>query len=643
MNLRFKPDPCKPRRKINLLLAWPLMVAAIAFFAGLIMYIISPDSPGNSFGSWRGFVIVMLLSGAIWGTVSVGTVAIFRGFSSRQNFKRFIFHCACFVPLIALLYAEEDWKGKHDWKKFKQQWEAKGENFDRDSFIPKPVPDDENFAMSPIWIAEIKWKDQTESGRAEAWYGNKIYSEEVSNFFRLVPISESALAETNPPRMDTYFPQTPDTMGDWATARMTDLRPWQSFYRKIEQTNTSADITIALRPQTPAQDVLLALSKYDPLIERLRQDSRLPYSRFPIEYNREDPDIILLPHLDAIKEYAKVLELRTIAELQNSQTNKALADVNLMLRLADAIRTEPFLYSHSIRIIVFEIALQPIYEGLADHEWSDSQLAELDSKLANFNFLAEFRLSLRAEMIVDQDGFIEFLHRHPGHIFDAGPLRSGDDDSMSTPTLMARAMGNLIPAGWYYQNKLNVDRVVEEFYLPVIDTNREILSPTSIGDAETVVEAETEIAHVGPYNVFERSVSGSLGEALWVAYGQNAANLARVAIALERYRLAHGEYPDSLTPLEPLITRLPHDVINGQPLHYRRTADGQFLLYSVGWNEKDDGGKVVLFTPDSTGSPPHVRLRDGDWVWRYPESSGTGPLMGAQKARQISTPNASLR
>ena len=70
-------------------------------------------------------------------------------------------------------------------------------------------------------------------------------------------------------------------------------------------------------------------------------------------------------------------------------------------------------------------------------------------------------------------------------------------------------------------------------------------------------------------------------------------DLARVAIALERYRLAHGEYPESLDALAPqFIAKLPHDIINGQPLHYRRTADGQFVLYSVGWNETDDGGEV---------------------------------------------------
>ena len=65
---------------------------------------------------------------------------------------------------------------------------------------------------------------------------------------------------------------------------------------------------------------------------------------------------------------------------------------------------------------------------------------------------------------------------------------------------------------------------------------------------------------------------------------QTQVDLARVACALERYRLAHGEYPESLDALVPqFIDHLPHDIINGQPLHYRRTDDGNsFSIPSAG-------------------------------------------------------------
>jgi hypothetical protein len=92
---------------------------------------------------------------------------------------------------------------------------------------------------------------------------------------------------------------------------------------------------------------------------------------------------------------------------------------------------------------------------------------------------------------------------------------------------------------------------------------------------------------------------------------QTAANQAAIACALERYRLANGNFPDTLDALAPkFIAQLPKDVINNQPMKYRRTSDGQFVLYSVGWNEKDDGG-----TPGKT----LFDEKNGDWVWEYPE------------------------
>jgi hypothetical protein len=44
------------------------------------------------------------------------------------------------------------------------------------------------------------------------------------------------------------------------------------------------EFPVAPQPQSAAADVLLALSQYDPVLEELRTASRLPYSRFPLNY-----------------------------------------------------------------------------------------------------------------------------------------------------------------------------------------------------------------------------------------------------------------------------------------------------------------------------------------------------------------------
>jgi hypothetical protein len=90
---------------------------------------------------------------------------------------------------------------------------------------------------------------------------------------------------------------------------------------------------------------------------------------------------------------------------------------------------------------------------------------------------------------------------------------------------------------------------------------------------------------------------------------------AVVGCAAERFRIANGQYPEKLEALVPrFINKIPTDVINGKPLGYRRSADGQFVLYSVGWNQKDDGGQVVL----NKGTTPRQNADQGDWVWSYP-------------------------
>ena len=66
---------------------------------------------------------------------------------------------------------------------------------------------------------------------------------------------------------------------------------------------------------------------------------------------------------------------------------------------------------------------------------------------------------------------------------------------------------------------------------------------------------------------------------------------------------------DALVPQ--FIEKLPHDIIGGQPLHYRRTDNGKFLLYSIGWNETDDGGQASPM--DQYGTIDYNR---GDWVWK---------------------------
>jgi hypothetical protein len=490
--------------------------------------------------------------------------------------------------LVSFFYAEEDWRGWHAWQKFKREWEAKGEKFDFASVIPPSVPDDQNFALTPIVFTS---------------YGSMLTRDG-----KVIPRKDRDTNFVDRLKMSVaYNDDWPVTNGNWQIAKMSDLKVWQNYYRALAaKTN---EFPVSSQPQTPAQDVLLALSKYDSTIEELRQASQLPYSRFPLEYDKSNPAEILLPHLPDLKRCSQVLQLRAIAELQNGQSEKALDDVKLSLRLADSIHTEPILISQLVRVAFLHITLQPIYESLAEHKWSDTQLAELDSELSKLDFLADYELSMRGERALDI-GTIEYLRhlRTSQRISDIFYSIRHNDYGITTGELVIFYFG---PGGWHDQIELQICQLMQH-YFSVANVDLQILSPTSVGDADARVNVENE--HSTPFNFMERMLLPGLGAAAKnFAYAQSSTDLARVAIALERYHLARGEFPESLDALAPqFIPKIPHDIINGQPLHYRREANGQFVLYSVGWNETDDGGQIAL-TKDGS-----VDREKSNWVWQYP-------------------------
>ena len=158
------------------------------------------------------------------------------------------------------------------------------------------------------------------------------------------------------------------------------------------------------------------------------------------------------------------------------------------------------------------------------------------------------------------------------------------------------------PRGWMFQN-MCVGAPSELGRLGAFDVTNNRVLPDNLENAYGQMGAA--LRRKTPYNVLAKMAFPNFLKATQtMARNQTLANEAFIACGLERYRLAHGQYPETLEALVPqFAVKLPHDIVGGQPLKYHGTADGQFVLYSVGWNEKDDGGV------------PGKTIAEGDWVW----------------------------
>jgi len=490
-----------------------------------------------------------------------------------RTLRRALIGLAVIATLAAVLITEEDWRGKRNWENYQREWQAKGEKFDWQAFVPPAVPDDQNFFTAPIFTNMLNGKIVMSP------YGNDAGPD--------------------------FRPDASQTGYAIYRREMTDLQTWQNYYR--HQTNADMVKRFPTRPQkqTAAADVLFALSQLDSAVEELRQASQRPYASVPIHYEDGFSSASsLLPVLAELKRCSQLLQLRTVAELADGQGDKALDDVKLFLYLSNSLRSSPFLISCLVRMAIANIALQPIWEGLAEHKWSDEQLVALETELAKMDFLADYEFVMRGERAFAIASF-ENQRRTRESISGFVSLQGNGDLVTNNLTL--------VPSAYFYQSELAHARMIQQWLLPLVDINSGIVSPAALQRAENSVQAERK--HYSPYEVQALMLFPAIGRAAVEKFAmiQSSVDLARVACALERYHLAHGEYPETLDLLAPqFIETIPHDIIGGQPLHYRRTADGQFVLYSVGWNETDDGGQVAL---TSGGS---VDREKGDWVWRYP-------------------------
>lgn len=500
---------------------------------------------------------------------------------------------ASIVTLIAMFYAVENWRGRNAWNNFQRQWEAQGVQFAVEKIIPTPIPAAENMFEAEPWVGL----------HFTTTNGVRFQN---TNFHSQPLLDCSGPKEASTPRSGGLF-----------RAQATDLAEWQRFYRGTNNQFTAADgsitnfFPVTPNPQTPAQDVLLALSKFADQLALIRAAAERPQARFWINY--EDGFGALLPHLAKTKSLANYLRLRVAALLAEGQTDAALTDTLLAFRLNEAIRSEPLLISQLVRIGAFHVNLTPVWEGLASHRWTEAQLLTLERELAKADFLADYQTGMNGERyfsiwsmdFIRRSGDANALFEYPET--DANNSDLGAQFLNTTGRILFR----LAPAGWFDQNKLSLGRMHVEYIRPMIDAQKQLARPAVSQKATAAIAAFRPT----PYNLFAGMLLPALDKAAQKsATAQTYLNLARVAIALERYRLAQGQFPESLDAIAPkFIANLPHDIITGQPLKYRRTDDGNFILYSVGWNETDDGGAVGL---NKDGK--NVDFKKGDWVWRYP-------------------------
>lgn len=414
----------------------------------------------------------------------------------------------------------------------------------------------------------------------------------------------------------SYFPDSPPTMRWLAPGQV--LLDWR-------ETNSATEITTNCWPVFAE-----VIKEHQEFMGRMAAALRGPGLGFSVDYQQgfNAPLLYLMP----LKKGSVWFWGATILALHEGDTTNAWNHLKLLTDLVRMNHGEPLMISQLVRVAIMHIALAATWETLQYPGWSDTQLAQLQTNWDSFNLLDELEPGLSMERPMQRmafaemrNSFNEFTAMADGAILNGGANNGGYENigevlvnpREGIPVYLSRH-----PRFWMWKWRSSYD---EEIYaMQLVQAALETVRAARTNDAffpaldafhRTVTNLQTKHPGWERRFVFANGLDKMTSNFLLkMANAETARRMVVTAIALERYRLRHGEYPAGLQELTPdYLKKTPVDFMDGKPLRYRRKDDGAFLLYSVGEDGKDDGGD---------GSPPPsytalnkawYRMRDVVW------------------------------
>ncbi|MGD0412594.1 MAG: hypothetical protein ABSC18_12940 [Verrucomicrobiota bacterium] len=552
-----------------------------------------------------------------------------------------------FAATIALFYVEENWRGRRAWENCKRELEAKGAHLDWSYYIPPPVPDDQNVFGVPEMQQWFEGRMPTELAKwlsGSPLTGTNSASLVLANLTiglpGAIPPSGSVVlswADTaNTPAEASRLiqqalgpvatdPLDPTQSCSFMARKPEELRPIQIFLQcqtapteqdlnqlllhfsshpkpivKLEPSGGNSYQVTMLAP-TSAADYVARFDKNAPDLAVVRQALQRPYARLAGDYRIFDK--IPIRAIVSIRTVSQRLAALAECYLLLGQPEKALDALTFMHQLCRALEAHPTGRPSSLVAAMINVAVTGLYastieDGMRLHAWKEPQLAALQEQLEAINLRPDVRNAMSFEQA------FSCLYAETTPLAELVRLYNSSGKPAQRPGF---SFWSLIPRGWVYQNMVvsaNLHQMINEEMFPA----GPLVVPHEIESAGATVDREVSASLLwSPFKLLAEmsTPGGCVRAARTTAYNQTMVNQAQIVCALERYHLARGEYPATLENLVPeYIQRIPPDLIGGQPPHYRRTEDGKFLLYSIGWTEKDHGGQ----------SGSNV-MKDGDWVW----------------------------
>jgi hypothetical protein len=350
-----------------------------------------------------------------------------------------------------------------------------------------------------------------------------------------------------------------------------------------------------------AADARTRLNEVGPALARARPIINLPKGRHTVAW-ASDYVSTRVDHTTAARNVGWLFGVAAALQAHDGQFTAALGSIRGILNTGRSIGDEPILVSQLVRVALDNYAVVGLERVLAQGEAPQEELKKTQALF-------------EAETEAARPLTVFAIQGERAAMYDAfGRVCTGEvsvdqlTESQPPPPGLTRDL--LL---WLWIGPLA--RYNRAVFLELMTRAVEIAKKPPSEQAEPFERLVNELQDVTDYSPHRRLAVIMVPGVHRVVEAHNRVQAhlrcAQVATAVERYRLKHGQWPDSLEQLVPnFIAKVPDDPYVPGPLRFRKLNDG-VVIYSVGADGEDNHGTLDRKHP-RPGTDIGFRLWDLD-------------------------------
>jgi hypothetical protein len=379
--------------------------------------------------------------------------------------------------------------------------------------------------------------------------------------------------------LDKWYPQPPPGQN----AADVYLEAFKLFAPKLA---SDTNLPVVGYAHLPARDTPFApemrqgiaeyLARNQQSLDLLHKAATMKFCRFP----SEGPDVetmfeSLMNRLNVTRTGTRMLLLDSLSASAHGDAQRVVESTTTSIALAESVKAPPQLISYLVETACFGISIGGLEQALSRTAFNDQQLVALTKAFHEVETDEGFIGAIIGERARANWTWQE-MRAGGGSVKD--PIVYSDTTS-SLDRAAAMIYGPLGFIDLDYLARLefydDLLRACDTTFPQRLETVGSLNHKRALFNVLPLAKIEAELT--------EKSVNRE-------ARLQAQLRAVRVALSVERYRIANGALPESLGALVPkFLTAVPTDPFDGQPLRYKKLANG-YVVYSIGEDGVDNGG-----------------------------------------------------